>query len=335
MPDRKKIIFRSVLICAAALVLLLGGIKAVDEMQKKEFPEARSEGTKEFMQSGTTEADGKEYKKTPAVTTLLIGGIDRAANENQGISTGRYRNGGQADFLLLLAIDHTNRKIHQLQIDRDAMTDVMVLSVYGKETGTRLMQVCLSHNYGANPTDNARYTLRAVRNLMNGLEIDSYCMMDYTAVSALNDLLGGVTVTVPDDMTSVNAAWGKGSTVTLSNGEAETFVRARKTIGEGTNEERMKRQSEFMQKAAAMLRGKLSESAEFGAKLLKALKKNTVTNLSDQQLLEELQRSANYEVLPVEYLEGSYKIGESGYMEFYADENSAAAWILRHLYTQK
>lgn len=332
-PERKRIILRSVLFLTAALAALLLGITGIDRLLNKEFSETRSEGTWEFMQAGETEADGKKYRKTPAVTTLLLAGIDRSADAYQGVSTSRYRSGGQADFLLLLAIDHTNKCIHQLQIDRDTMTDVTVLSVYGRETGSRVMQICLSHNYGANSTDNARYTLRAVKNLMGDIELDSYCMVDYSAVAAFNDLLGGVRVTIPDDMTSVNPAWTRGSAVTLSGGEAETFVRARKTIGEGTNEERMRRQSEFMQKAAAQLRENLSSNPEFGAKLLKTLRKNAVTNLSDQQWLEEMQRSGGYEILPVEYLDGEYKVGESGYMEFYAEENSASSWIRRHLYT--
>ena len=33
-----------------------------------------------------------------------------------------YRDGGQSDFLLLLVLDHKNKTIRQLQIDRDTMT---------------------------------------------------------------------------------------------------------------------------------------------------------------------------------------------------------------------
>ena len=332
--ERKKTLTRALVLCVAALVLLLGGIAILDLMQKEQYAEARGPGTDEFMQANTVIWNGEKYQKTPAVTTILIAGIDREANELQGISTSRYRNGGQADFLILLAIDHSNRQIHQLQIDRDTMTDVTVLSVYGRETGTRVMQICLSHSYGANKNENAKYTMTAVRHLMNDLEIAGYYMVDYSAVSELNDALGGIEVTVPDDMTSVNPLWEKGKKITLKGSEAELFVRTRQTVGKGTNEERMGRQNEFMRNAINQLRHQLSSDSGFGSSLLSTLKNNATTNLSDQQLLEELNQSSNYQVLPVEYLEGEYKIGDSGYMEFYAKEDSAESWIYRNLYTK-
>ena len=332
--NQRRIAFRAVGLCAAAAILLAAGLMVLDFWQKSQYQEVRGEGTEAFMNAGLVEWEGAQYKKTPAVTTMLIVGIDREADAQQGVGTSRYRNGGQADFLLLLAIDHTNRRIHQLQIDRDTMAEVTVLSVYGQETGSRVMQICLSHGYGANPEENARYTLRAVRKLMDGLEIDGYYMIDYNEVALLNDLLGGVEVTVPDDMTSVNPLWKKGSEITLHGKEAEQFVRTRQTVGEGTNQERMRRQNAFMQSAIQMIRKEISSDASYTLRLLSALKAHTVTNYSDQQLAGEMQRSAGYEVLPLEYLEGEYRLGESGYMEFYMQEGSAENWIMRSLYTR-
>lgn len=334
--DRKRVALRAAILCAAALVLLAAGIRLIDDWQQSQYREVRSQDNNEaFQQAGTVEWAGGKYRKIPAVTTLLIAGIDQEKDEQRGVGTSRYRNGGQADFLLLLAIDHTNRQIRQLQIDRDAMTEVTVLSVYGRESGTREMQICLAHSFGANRQENARYTVRAVRGLLNGLEIDGYYMLDYGAVASLNDALGGVTVTVPDDMTAVNPAWEKGSQVTLKGSEAETFVRARKTVGEGTNEERMRRQKEFMEKAVGLLQRKAAQNASFGSRLLSSLRNHAVSSLTVQQLVEEMQSAAGYAVQPVQYLEGEYKIGESGYMEFYAREGSAEAWIMQNLYAKQ
>ena len=97
----------------------------------------------------------------------------------------------------------------------------------------------------------------------------------------------------------------------------------------------MRRQNEFMQSAISQFRAKLAKDAAFGAQLLTALKKNAVTNLTDQKLLEEIQQSSAYEVLPVEYLEGEYRIGENGLMEFYPRDGSAENWIMNHLYTKE
>ena len=332
---RKRTLFRAGLLCAAFLVLIFAALRLMDMWHAERFPEKRDAGTEEFMTTDLVVWEGEEYKKTPAVTTLLIAGIDQNGDMAQGVGTSRYRSGGQADFLLLLAIDHTHRQIHQLQIDRDTMAEVTVLSVYGQETGDRLMQICLSHSYGAGKEDNARYTVKAVQRLMNDLEIEGYYMVDYSAVSALNDALGGVTVTIPDDMTAVDPLWTAGSSVTLQGSEAEAFVRARRSVGAGTNVERMRRQSEFMQQAILRLRECLAEDAGFGVRLLSTLSASAVTNFSDQQLAEEIEDSGGYEVLPLDYLDGEYRHGDSGYLEFYADEGSAESWIMRHLYTKK
>lgn len=332
--DRRRLLLRAALLFAASLALLFMAIKWLDGGQGDAPQALQTEENKAFMASGHVLWKGAEYQKTPSVTTLLIAGIDQEADAQQSVGTSRYRNGGQADFLLLLAIDHTHRQIHQLQIDRDTMAAVTVLSVFGQETGERVMQICLSHSYGGNKEDNARYTVRAVQKLMNGMELDGYYMVDYGAVSVFNQALGGVTVTVPDDMTSVNPLWSVGSTVTLQGDEAELFVRTRQTIGQGTNLERMGRQREFMQSAILQMRKSAAGDPAFASALLSALKAQAVTNLTELQLAAEIQDSFDYEVLPVAYLEGEYTTGEGGYVVFYAAEGSAENWIMQHLYSK-
>ena len=331
MRDRKTLLVRAIILCGLTMLLLGGFLIYQNRHQKNRIP--RSSGTKEFMDEGIVTWQGDRYRRTPAVTTLLLAGIDRTG-ELTGIRSARYRSGGQADFLMLIAIDHTNRQIHRLQIDRDAMTDVTVLSVYGQETGTRVMQVCLSHSYGATKDDNARYTVRAVKNLLDNQDIHNWYMVDYTAVSILADLLGGIQVTVPQDMTSIDPGWTAGAEIVLQGKMAERFVRERKTIGDGTNEERMKRQLVFMDSALDQTISAIGENKEFGTQLLAALKSKSESNLSDPELLDIMNVSVNYEVMPVEYLEGKYLIGDSGYMEFYPAENSSQDWIIRNLYTK-
>ncbi len=338
----KSALLRAALLCLACALILAGGLRLLDWAQQKEYREGRGSGTTEFMQSSDVIYQGVRYRKTPNVSVLLIAGIDLDGNR-AGVSTSRYRSGGQADFLLLLAVDHTHRQIHQLQIDRDTMADVTVLSVYGRETGKRRLQICLAHSYGATKEDQAKYTVRAVRGLMNSgndglgmdLAVDGYYMFDYTAIPSLNDALGGVTVTIPEDMTSVDAEWTEGSVVTLQGKKAETFVRTRQTVGEGTNRERMSRQSIYMDSMIRRMHELVSDDKGFATHLLSKLKKDAVTDLSDQQLVQEINEASAYEVLPVEYLEGTYGTDDGGFVTFEMKENSAFEWILKHLYTKE
>ncbi len=330
---KRATLLKAVIICVIAVAILVTGIIILKNQDDQQYAEKRGEMSDGFGQLKTVAYHGNTYREKPAVTKILIAGIDKVDDSDDSIRN-QYRNGGQADFLMLLAIDHTDKVIHQLQIDRDTMADVTVLGTFGNETGTRTLQICLSHGFGKTPEDNARYTLRAVQNLLDGLELDGYYIIPYSAVPVLNDALGGVTVNIGFDMTGVHPGWTEGSTVTLRGREAEDFVRSRMTVGAGTNEERMVRQNEFMQKAIAQLNRKIKNDLGFGESLLDRLQSIATTNFSQKRLTEELSKAYAYEVLPVDHPEGEYGIGEDGFMEFHMREGAATEWVLEHLYTK-
>ncbi len=316
-------------LCVACLLALL---QFADRSRPGSLEEVRETGNQAFMDEGIVTWNGQKYRKKPALTVILLGGIDKTAQES-GARTSSYRNGGQADFLLLLAIDHGNKQIHQLQIDRDTIADVTVLGVYGNETGTQPLQVCLAHSFGARPEDNAKYTVRAVQSLLDGLEIDGFYMADYSVVPVVTDLLEGVAVTIPEDMTAVNPEWYEGHTITLDGEKAEIFVRTRQKVGSGTNVERMDRQAVFMRAMIARLKQRVADDPSFAAELLSAAGKKACTNLSERKLLKELSESCAYEVLSVDRLPGETVIAENGFAEFYCEEGSADTWIMEHLYS--
>ena len=331
MHNRKHLWIRGIVIGALALAVLAGALILLQKEDDAHYAEKRGTMSEHFGQLKTVEWKGQTWREKPAVTTILIAGIDKPDAREQ---TGRYRNGGQADFLMLLAIDQTDKQIHQLQIDRDTMTDVQILGVFGNEVGTRVLQICLAHSYGGSKQDNAKYTLKAVQNLLDGMEIDGYYVVDYSAVPLLNDVLGGVKVHMDYDMTSVDPAWTKGADIVLHGKDAEAFVRSRMTVGAGTNEERMVRQNEFMRNAINTMNKKISADLSFGEVMLNTLSDIAVTNLSQKRLLEEMNTAYNFTVLPVDHPAGNYSIGADGFMEFHMEEGAAVEWVLSHLYTR-
>ena len=333
VADKKAARVRGLILLIVGALILAGFLIWLNQRENDQYREQRDQMSEGFGTLKTIQWEGSTYREKPAVTTLLVAGVDREGTITE-TNTNSYRDGGQADFLMLLSIDHTDKKIYRLQIDRDTMTEVDILGVFGNEVGTRILQICLAHSFGATPHDNAKYTVRAVQNLLGGLEIDGYYMVDYTSVPILNDALGGVTVEIAFDMTAVHPGWTAGSTVTLRGQEAEEFVRARKTVGSGTNEERMIRQNEFMTKAIAQMNHKLSEDLKFGDELLTALKDVSVTNFTQKRLLEEINHAYAYEILPVDYPAGEYMYGSDGFMEFHMKENAAVEWVLEHLYSK-
>ena len=117
---RKKTWIKAAVMIALAAVILTGGLIFLQQADQAQYTETRSTMSEGFGQLQTLEWNGTTYREKPAVTTILIAGIDKT-EETETSFWEPYRSGGQADFLLLMAIDHTNRQIHPLQIDRDTI----------------------------------------------------------------------------------------------------------------------------------------------------------------------------------------------------------------------
>ena len=179
--SRRETALRFVILLAAAAVLIIGFYYAGRWLENREYREERQQMSADFGLLPVRSYQGKTYLRRPEVTTLLLMGVDRHAEEE---SSG-YRRGGQADFLMLLALDHRNKTVRQLQIDRDAMTDVPVVGVLGNDAGTRYMQVCLAHGYGTDEEARCRHAVQAVSNLLSGEEIPLYMAVRLDAVAAL------------------------------------------------------------------------------------------------------------------------------------------------------
>ena len=330
--SRKHTVF---LFCAVLVgaVLLLSGIYALGRwVENREYREERQQMTEGFGQMPTVTYEGKTYARRPEVTTLLIMGVDQDGDEEP---TG-YRDGGQADFLLLLAIDHKSGTVSQLQIDRDSITDVPVVGVLGNDAGTRRMQISLSHAYGASEADRSRHTVQALANLLDGETVDIYLSVHLEAIGALNRLLGGLTVTIPADYSDLDPAMTEGAVLTLTDEQAVILIRARRTIGDGTNAARTIRQREFMQAALKAVKERFKADAGFAETLLEALDEvNGFTNVQRSRLVSEITQALSYDILPAETLAGEYTHGADGFTEFYADEDAIVAWLLKTLYEPK
>ena len=215
------------------------------------------------------------------------------------------------------------------------MTTVNVLGMFGNSAGSRVMQICLSHGYGMDRQERCKNSIKAVEGLLNCPEIDLYTEIPLDAIASLNDLLGGVTVTLEDDFTAADPAMRKGATLTLTGEQAITLVRRRMDVADGTNEARMTRQREFMDAAVPLIRDKIDESSGFVTTMIDTLSPYLTTNMARGRMINEINRSYHYEVEPVQYLSGEYSIGEDGFMEFHANEQSIVDFVLDAFYTKQ
>mgnify|MGYP001718301415 FL=1 len=91
-----------------------------------------------------------------------------------------------------------------------------------------------------------QYMVDAVSNLFYGMPINGYVALNMNAVGMINDAVGGVTVTVPEDMTQVDPSFAEGAMVTLTGDQALKFTRYRDTEKDFSNNSRMERQKQYL-----------------------------------------------------------------------------------------
>ena len=205
----------------AAVLLFVGGSWLEKRSQK---PETRTELPQETAE--TMEVDGVTYRKKSRLTTILVMGVDHDTQDSY-----EYRKADQADFLRLVVLDDADKTVQQLQIDRDTITPVTVLGLLGDRYEPVTQQICLGYAFGDGRQTSCEVTVEAVENLLGGQTIDQYLAMGLDGISTLNDLAGGVTVTLEDDFSAIDPAMTKGTTLTLQGEQAETYVRSRRSIG--------------------------------------------------------------------------------------------------------
>ena len=311
------------LVCAAlAYAGVLLGIRTVgSRLERSDAPEPVGSLDGRFASDELTlrYADRTWTYRKRELTNLLLIGVDWAEMDSPAAS-GRYA--GQADFLLLLTFDKKNRTISTLQIDRDTMTDIRVYGPFGDYTGMRETQICLSHAYGATAAENCENTVWAASRLLRNIPVDGYLALDMSAITALNDALGGVTVTLEEDFSALDPQMVRGATIALQGKQAETFVRGRTGVGDGTNAARMKRQKAFIQKAGDLIAEGLERDSGFAGTLLDALSGHMTMNVTRGWLINKAYESSGYRRTETRTLAGTHALGADGFTEFRADTDA-------------
>lgn len=259
--------------------------------------------------------EGEWYTPRDVETILVIGVDDYGEQKDYGSNI----NHAQADFLLLLIVDHETEQYSALQLNRDTMTEITVIGAAGDYAGTTVAQLALAHTYGSGLADSCEYTVEAVSRLLYGVEIDHYAALSMDAIGVMNDQIGGVTVTVPVDMTIYDSALAEGATVTLNAEQAEIFVRYRKDVDDSTNLSRMKRQQIFMSAWKKAMHDKLENDSGFALEAVLSISNYLVSDMSAFELADFASAVADYADQGIQETEGENVIGDV-YMEYYVDE---------------
>lgn len=272
--------------------------------------------------------NGTQYRYRDDIDTLLIIGTDVYEQED----TEEFRCNEQADLILVVVFDNTNKKYDIIQINRDTVTGIKRYDILGQYAGIIDLQIALSHSYGTGGLDSCRDTAFAVSRLLYDSEIDNFMSVTMGAVPEFNDLVGGVDVLVEDNFAGVDDTLVMGQVVHLQGQHALTFVRARMSMpDDDTNINRMSRQRTYMVALMEALGNCLQEDPDFAVNAFSSLSNYIVSDISTDEFEEYVNRFVEYEQGDIIVPEGEMVSG-GRYLEFYVDDDALQQLIVDTFY---
>jgi len=319
---RGKIIF---LIVDLVLLILLAAAVYFAQTEKNEIPETQDDVDSYYARF--IEHDGQVYPVKRGIQTLLLIGKDAMEGRRPVSDVETFYNDDLADFLLVLAFDHENKTVTPLEINRDTMCDVPWLSVNGLVGGYARLQVTMAHIFGTGKQDSSKNVVTAVTGLLYGAPIDHYFTFSMDTVPIINDLVGGVTVTLEDDVPSLGPDYVKGNTITLKGNEALRFVRARDVSVIDSNVSRMGHQRLYMNAFINQAGAKLKQDQDFILRAYDKVERFLITDLTVETVSELINDFYEYEVLPIQTYSGTYSWSEVETAQFEPDAESLWACV--------
>ncbi|MCR5421121.1 MAG: LCP family protein, partial [Lachnospiraceae bacterium] len=233
-------------------------------------------------QEGWISFNDKIYEYNKDIRTFLVLGIDDA---HQGGDSKYFEmtDGGQSDGIFLVILNPHDKTIKVMAVNRDTQVDVLMVGVGedGKDIVAK-SQITNQHAFGGGGEYSCELTRDAVSKLLYEIPIHGYVAVNYKAIPAINDSVGGVTLTLPEDMdvTEINKKWTPGSQITLMGKDAYNFVHYRNVDVFESQRSRLARQKLYLKNFINQTKAKTKEDITLPVTIFNKIKNDVVTDLT-------------------------------------------------------
>jgi LCP family protein required for cell wall assembly len=237
-----------------------------------------SEQTGSSVTSTDSVVIDQETGELTPFNVLLLGSDTRVGKGNKGYgSTAKFGTTERSDTTILLHVSADRSSATAVSIPRDTLITLPKCKVDGKTVGGGTGKFNEAMTLGG-----PGCVIKAVEN-MSGLEIENFMVVDFGGFKRVTEALGGVEIClsepVNDPLSGLKLSAGKH---VVSGEQALAFVRARKTLGDGSDTSRIRRQQAFL---SSMARQVLSSGTLLNpASLLSVLNAATKSLTADPQL---------------------------------------------------
>lgn len=306
------------------------GKNGSDTLDSSNTAEAATQDAEvEHWQEGVITYNGKQYQYNTAIKTYLIMGIDKdgpVEPAEDDIS------GGQSDAMFLLVQDTRNEKMSIIAINRNTMTAIDVYDADGNYVDRETRQICLQHGYGDGMRTSCLRSADAVSRLFYGIPISGYLALNLDAIPILNDSVGGVEVTVLNDIENAakHVTLQEGETVTLTGDQAYAYIRTRDINEFDSATMRLERQKQYI---VAFIEEAKEQAKQDKGSILRTYEaaEDYMVESVDFVRLAETMTSYDFQESDLYTVPGEVFAGER-YEEFYVDEDGLYQMIIDIFY---
>lgn len=283
------------------------------------------------FEDGRIRYKGSLYEFNKGLSTFLFIGVDSPELSHE---EGAVADSGLADTILIAVLDEKEKTLKIIPIDRNSITEIEIYNSFGEMVGTSMSQIAYAYAYGDGKEQSCDRTAKIVSEYLYGTPVHAYFAMPLSVIADVNDSVGGVTVELTEDMPLYNGKktieYKKGDTVHLRGALAESYLRARQGVGDGSNAERMSRQKNYisllMEKAKSAFLGDVTLVVD----IYNLIKEKTCTDLTESEMLYLATALGD---LKIEFLSIPGTTETDGeYDEFYADGEKLLELVLDVFY---
>lgn len=214
--------------------------------------------------------EGKVYEYNENTINILLLGIDQSGRLSGETDLSDW-SAGQADTIFLVSLNQGQKSVSIIGIPRNSMVSVDIYNEEKECIDTIYNQICLQYGYAGGGELGLMKMKDCVSELMYQLPIHGVCAISFNAISIMTDMLDGIEVTVPDDMTELNTSYSQGARVTLTGKNVVNYLRYRNYNQLGSPTTRLTRQKDFMQAAISKGIAKLKSNPMFVSDVYQAI----------------------------------------------------------------
>ena len=337
---KKKKILIAVAVLLVCILLVVLAVSIVSEQGRKKLTSSMTATTQDVEYGTQGESaqivtyNGKKYKYNENLSNILCMGIDV---RGKLVEHEEWGNSGQADSNMLVSYDTETGRVKVLTISRDTMTEIEHFAYDHTSNGWAVNHLTLGYAMGDGRDVSCQLMTNAVSRLLYGVPIQKYFALSVERVADVNDIFGGVTVTIPnDDLDIAPYYYKKGQQVLLKGDAAYRFLQRRDITVDGSNNGRMERQKTYMKAFYNTAKEQILANPTKAIEVLNSLDGYYVTNFSASEVLYLAQNIGSIQFSPETdvYTEPGSNDYSEKYDEFYVDEDALREMILEIFYKE-